>query len=345
MIPAAAIWSPGCGMSKRRTRRSNVFPFAPEACPLISSRSVRVAALALAFAGPLVTAVPADAAGEATTAVLTSPAAGSSSTFTWDYEFSRNGGHGLSNIAIGFCSAALLADVDSAVPNGEIFLRGDVPGQHAGFGPGIKFERKPSQERGTLTVTFKSRHPIAERGLRIQSHSGDGQSPDVTNVAKGPGPCPEDPPTATATSSSTTTTTSSSTTTTTTTTTSTSTTSTSTTTTTGVTGTTSSSTTTTTPSPITTTTGTDGTTTTTRALTPTATGLPPQVGGTNSTSEDPVAVLGETLEKGGVSPGPLARTGAGRVMLLAVLALSLVATGIALLGATRRRTGSTSSPG
>src|SRR5207248_9989336 len=69
-IPAAAIWSPGSGRSKRRTRRSQPsVSLAPEDSPLTlvpSHRSLRAAGLVLALAAPIVaaTALPAAAAGE-----------------------------------------------------------------------------------------------------------------------------------------------------------------------------------------------------------------------------------------------------------------------------------------
>jgi hypothetical protein len=274
----------------------------------------------------MASAVPASAAGESTTATLTTPTSGSGTAFTWTYAFG-GGQHGLSNIAIGFCSADVLADVVSASPSAEVFKNGDVPGGHTGFGPGIKFG--VTAATGALTVTFAHPHAISPTGLRIQSHSGDGQTGDTVKVAAGPGPCPDDPPVTTTTSSSTTTT-------------STTTTTTSTPTTSPTTTTTAAPTTTTTTTGTTDTTGTP--TTTAPPSTTTTAGPTNQVGGT--TSEKPVAVLGETLESGsGVSPGSLARTGAGKVMFLITLALSLLAAGIALTSAFRRRTGSASSPG
>lgn len=291
-------------------------------------RSARFAGLALALAAPIVavSSTPALAAGESTTALLTAPVSGSATTFAWTYSFG-GGQHGLSNIAIGFCSSDILADVVSASPSAEVFKDKNVPGGHTGFGPGIKFG--VTAATGALTVTFASPHAISPTGLRIQSHSGDGQTGDTVNVAPGPGPCPDDPPVTTTTSTSTTTT-------------STTTTSTTTTTTTSPTTTTTEPTSTTT----TPTTGTTDTTTTTVPSTSTTTAGPTtEVGGT--TSDAPIAVLGETLEKGGgVSPGSLARTGAGKVMFLVTLALSLLAAGTALLCAfRRRRSGSVASPG
>src|SRR5262245_39976924 len=94
----------------------------------------------------------ATASGEFTIITLTSPLSGTSTTFTWTYTFLQNGGHDLSNIAIRFCSADILADVESASPSGEIFTSGDVPGGHTAFGPGIKFGT--SATTGTLSVTF-----------------------------------------------------------------------------------------------------------------------------------------------------------------------------------------------
>jgi hypothetical protein len=156
------------------------------------SRSARRVALALAVATPLVlaTATPAFAAGESTTAVLTAPASGSATTFSWAYTFHQDGGHGLSNVAVAFCSADILADVASAGPSADIFSTGDVAGGHTGFGPGIKFA--VTAATGTLTVTFKHAHPISDHGLLIQSHSGDGQTGDSIETAKGPGLCAAD---------------------------------------------------------------------------------------------------------------------------------------------------------
>ncbi|HEV8626809.1 MAG TPA: hypothetical protein VG034_20380 [Acidimicrobiia bacterium] len=160
---------------------------------LIRSRSARFAALALAFTTPLVAAnaLPAFADGESASATLTSPASGSATTFTWNYTFEQNGGNGLSNIAVGFCSADILSDVVSADPSADIFADGDVVGGHDGFGPGIKFG--VTATTGTLTVTFGHAHSISDNGLRIQSHSGGGQTGDATKTTKGPGPCPSDP--------------------------------------------------------------------------------------------------------------------------------------------------------
>lgn len=129
------------------------------------------------------------AAGENTTAVLTSPLSGTSSTFTWSYEFHANGGHDLSNIAISFCNSNILPHFQSATPSGEAFSPGDVPGGHDGFGPGVKFET--TAVSGTLTVVFDQ--PFAPSGIiTIQSHSGDGTVGDQVTTAVGPGPC--DPP-------------------------------------------------------------------------------------------------------------------------------------------------------
>ena len=129
----------------------------------------------------------AGASGESTTAVLTSPpAGGSSTTFTWSYEFHSNGGHDLSNIAISLCSTGLLPLVVSASPAGEVFLNGDVPGGHAGFGPGIKFAT--TAVSGTLTVVF-SQAQTAGGSIQVQSHSGDGQAGDQITTASGPGNC------------------------------------------------------------------------------------------------------------------------------------------------------------
>ena len=128
----------------------------------------------------------AGASGEQTTAVLTSPLTGSSTTFTWSYEFDANGGHDLSNIAISFCSTDILPHVVSASPSGEAFASGDVPGGHTGFGPGVKFAT--TAVSGTLTVVFDQ--PYTAGGtINVQSHSGDGQDGDLVTVAGGPGTC------------------------------------------------------------------------------------------------------------------------------------------------------------
>lgn len=160
--------------------------------PAPRSRRARASALAVALAAPalVAAATPAFAAGESTTAVLTAPATGSATTFTWSYVFNQGGGHGLSNIAIGFCSAGILADVVSAGPSGDIYTSGNVPGGHTGFGAGVKFG--VTAPAGTLTVTFAHPHTISAGGLRVQSHSGDGQTGDATTTAAGPGGCASD---------------------------------------------------------------------------------------------------------------------------------------------------------
>jgi LPXTG-motif cell wall-anchored protein len=133
-------------------------------------------------------ALPAFAAGESTDATLQLPVV--DKTFTWDYTFSQGDGHALSNIAIAFCSPALLADVAST-SGGTIFTSGDVEGGHGGFGPGIKFPLTAGT--GTFSVTFKSDHAVVTDAVKIQSHSGDGQDPDATNLIDGPG-CPTENP-------------------------------------------------------------------------------------------------------------------------------------------------------
>jgi hypothetical protein len=147
----------------------------------------------LAMAGGLAVA-PSVATGESTTATLTSPLAGASSTtFTWSYQFNDNGGHELSNIAIGLCSTDILAHVVSASPSGETFTSGDVPGGHTAFGPGIKFDT--TAVTGTLTVVFDQAY-TAGGIMRIQSHSGDGDDGDLVTEAVGPGTCGATPTTA-----------------------------------------------------------------------------------------------------------------------------------------------------
>src|SRR5579884_3457853 len=157
------MWSPGGGRSKWRTRRSQVFSvhLAPEVSSLLPSprtRRARAAALTLALAAPILaaTATPAFASGESASATLTSPATGSATTFTWSYNFNQGSGHGLSNIAIAFCSADILADVVSATPSGGVFTSGDVAGGHTGFGPGVKFD--VTAATGTFSVTFGHAH-------------------------------------------------------------------------------------------------------------------------------------------------------------------------------------------
>jgi hypothetical protein len=142
-------------------------------------------------------AAPANAAGESTTATLTSPTSGTSSTFVWSYQFNQNGGHGLSNIAIRFCDDSLLAHVTSASPNATV-QSGGVTGGHSGFGPGIRFDTQTAS--GSLTVTFDQAYAIAPGAMEIQSHSGDGQQGDVINSAAGPaGQCAPVPTTTTTT--------------------------------------------------------------------------------------------------------------------------------------------------
>jgi hypothetical protein len=156
------------------------------------SRTARFAALALALTTPLVaaTAGTAFAAGESASAVLTSPTSDSATTFTWNYTFDKpaEGGNDFSNLAIGFCSADILADVESVeVTSGTVdtFPTGDVQGGHDGFGPGIKIHMP--EDTGTITITFGSAYPVVDGGLKVQSHSGAGL--DGITWADGPGPC------------------------------------------------------------------------------------------------------------------------------------------------------------
>lgn len=104
----------------------------------------------------------------------------------------------------------------------------------------------------------------------------------------------------------------------------------------------------------TTTTTTDGSTTTTTGTTDSSTTTTTAAGGgggTTTTTGVQTLVLGETLEKSdgpsaAVSPGGLARTGAGYVMFLVTLGLGLVGLGVALVSVFRRRPAlSASSPG
>src|SRR5207302_10595783 len=115
---------------------------APVASKILRRRTlVRLLALTIAFATAVIAAtiIPSMAAGESTTATLIAPVSGSSQTFPWTYVFHQNGGNGLSNIAVGFCSPDVLADVVSATPSGALFPDG-VPAGHSGFGPGVKFD-------------------------------------------------------------------------------------------------------------------------------------------------------------------------------------------------------------
>ncbi|MGH8975414.1 MAG: LPXTG cell wall anchor domain-containing protein [Acidimicrobiia bacterium] len=125
------------------------------------------------------------AAGEFTTATLTSPTSGSSAVFTWAYEFHQNGGHGLSNLAVGFCDDEILADVELASQQYTLLTQGE--GGHDGF-DGLKFD--VTAVTGSISVTFGHQHPIDPNGLLLQSHSGDGQQGDIIKTAPGPGPCP-----------------------------------------------------------------------------------------------------------------------------------------------------------
>lgn len=146
----------------------------------------------------------ASADNEFTTLTLTSPTSGASTVFTWDYTFHQGDGHGLSNVAVRFCLPGVLAHVVSATPSGEVFSSGDVPGGHADFGPGVKFD--VTATTGTITVTFDQAYPIDPAGTEVQSHSGDGQQGDIINSGPGPGPCPGTPTTTSTTADPTTTT-------------------------------------------------------------------------------------------------------------------------------------------
>ena len=143
----------------------------------------------------------AGASGETTTAVLTSPLSGSSTTFTWTYTFLSNDGHDLSNLAVKFCSSDLLSHVVSSSPSGETFLD-TVPGGHPGFGPGIKFDA--TAVTGSIQVVFDQAYAAAPAGMTIESHSGDGTDGDIPTTADGPAGC--DPLTTTTTIAATTTT-------------------------------------------------------------------------------------------------------------------------------------------
>ncbi|HVL27602.1 MAG TPA: hypothetical protein VM390_05605, partial [Acidimicrobiales bacterium] len=145
---------------------------------------------AMLIAAGLVTALaglavaPAAASGESVILTLTSPTDGTSTTFTWSYVFNQNGGHELSNIAIRFCSQAILDSVVSAAPNATIHKDSEVPGGHAGFGPGIKFD--VTNPAGNLMVTFDTAYAPGDGGVFAQSHSGDGLTPDQTTSGAGP---------------------------------------------------------------------------------------------------------------------------------------------------------------
>jgi hypothetical protein len=310
------------------------------------SHPARVAGLALALTAPLVvaTATPGFASGESTSASLTAPTSSSapSSSFSWNYTFNLNDGHGLSNVAVGFCSAGILADVISASPSAEIFTSKEVPGGHTGFGPGVKFD--VTATTGTLTVTFAHPHAISATGLRVQSHSGDGQTGDSITVAPGPGPCSADEVTPGGTTGS------------------------------GTTGDTSGSGTTgdtsgdrdpngdsgTTPSggttnpPSNTVTSATNDPAPTLAIAtdpaPTTTSVAPasDVNAAPTTTGSPTVVLGEHIDQPApavVHSGLLAHTGTDHMMSLVGVALSLLAAGLALMVGFRRRIRSASSAG
>ena len=299
-----------------------------------SRRPVRVAGLALALTAPLIvaTATPGFASGESTSASLTAPTGGSASSFRWNYTFNQNGGHGLSNVAVGFCSAGILADVVSASPSAEKFTSGDVPGGHTGFGPGVKFA--VTAATGTLTVTFAHPHAISATGLRIQSHSGDGQTGDTVTVAAGPGPCPADSGTTGGTSDS------------------------------GTTppgdgtrdpngdpGTTPSGGTNTSSNPVSPATNDPAPTlaiATDPAPTTTAVAPASDVNAAPTTTGSPTVVLGEHIDQPAPAVAPsglLANTGTDHMRSLVGLALSLLAAGLALMAGFRRRIRSASSAG
>ena len=326
-----------------------------------SLRPLRAAGLILALAAPVVatTALPAAASGESASAVLTAPTTGSASTFTWDYTFNQNGGHGLSNLAVGFCSADILADVVSASPSATVYNSGDVGGGHDGFGPGIKFA--VTDPTGSFTVTFGHSHTISAQGLSLQSHSGDGQTGDATTHAAGPGPCSSDDGSSTTSSSSSSSSSSTSS--------SSSSSSTSS-------SSTSSSTSSTTSSTVPTGGENDGSTTTTTTTTTTGgtndpttttTTIAPSVQETTTPPTDPPTVLGVTVEKTSdpaptvtlvttsdpapavtvattSDPAPavageaeLAHTGSGHAPFMLRLAFGLLIAGLLLLFAPRRR--------
>ena len=58
-----------------------------------------------------------------------------------------------------------------------MFPDGDVPGEHTGFGPGVKFPL--TAVTGTFQVVFDQPLAISATGLEVQSHSGDGQQGDM----------------------------------------------------------------------------------------------------------------------------------------------------------------------
>ncbi|HEV3401808.1 MAG TPA: hypothetical protein VG078_08300, partial [Acidimicrobiales bacterium] len=127
---------------------------------------------------------PASASGEFTTASLTSPLAGSATTFQWTYVFNQGNGQGLSNIAVRFCSSSIISHIVFAGPDADTFETGDVPGGHTGFGPGVKFELTAA--RGTFEITFDQPFSVSAVGLEVQSHSGNGQLGDIITTAGGP---------------------------------------------------------------------------------------------------------------------------------------------------------------
>ncbi|MFP5317660.1 MAG: hypothetical protein ACLGI2_05125 [Acidimicrobiia bacterium] len=275
---------------------------------------------------------PAVASGESTTVTLTSPVDGTSTTFTWSYVFDQNEGHELSNIAIRFCSQAILDSVVSASPSAEIFKDVDVPGGHTGFGPGIKFG--VTDPTGTLSVTFDTAHPFGAGGVFVQSHSGDGQEGDTVTSGVGPlcdpGTTTTVPATTTTTVPATTTTTVPATTTTTVV---------------ATTTTTVRATTTTLPAPTTTTIGGGGGSTTTTTTVPATTTTAPAtttttVPASTTTSPPPTAaVLGSVEFNDDLAPslgaGGLAKTGSSGTPVLVGLGMLLMTIGVCLVVAER----------
>lgn len=114
-----------------------------------------------------VLSVAASAAGEWTTATLTSPTSGSSKVFTWSYELHQSGGPELSNLTIGFCDDSLTDHIELASQSSTRLSDGQITGE--------------------ISVTLDQDYGIDAAGLLLQSDPGGGG--DI-ETAPGPGPCP-----------------------------------------------------------------------------------------------------------------------------------------------------------
>src|SRR5688500_4049240 len=105
MIPAAVIWSPGCGMSKRRTRRSrrtvSIYLAPEDLFVLVRSRSARFAALALAVTTPLVASFAAPAFADGSDADVTA-------TINADGDVEVTSSKGLSRTTVVLCNGSVV---------------------------------------------------------------------------------------------------------------------------------------------------------------------------------------------------------------------------------------------